>query len=114
MRKVAAFGLKLFGQIAVKINPNLKSLPAPDYEGQQANDFLRRTLEENTGGLIIGKLGTDELKARICFHSHKVVIRKTDIHKLLCNKYVLFCSTKNAMNRPPHNAGFFPTGFDLC
>lgn len=104
----AAFLLKLAGQTIHSFHSNFAHQPRPNYLGQQANDYLRHRLQTHTGGLMISKFGTYELKAFLSFYSHEKGLRKADIPHLLRYQYVLFRNRRHAMLHLSDNAGFFP------
>lgn len=110
---VAAFLLKLAGQTIHSFHPDFAHQPRPNYVGQQANDYLRHLLQTHTGGLMISKFGTYELKAFLSFYSHEMGLRKADIPHLLRYQYVLFRNRRHAMLRLSQNAGFFPNHLAL-
>jgi len=110
---LVAFLLKLAGQTIHSLQPNFAHQPRPNYVGQQANDYLRHRLQTDTGGLMISKFGTYELKAFLSFYSPEVGLRKADIPHLLRYQYVLFRNQKHAMRHLSDNAGFFPNDLAL-
>ena len=108
LNTVIAFGLKLMGQAAHVIYPDIGRLPPPDLCGQAANDWLRTRLATGQPPLMTTKLGTYELKAFVNLYGRQIGLRPVDITHILHYRYRLYRSIHTSLWRLSHNAGFFP------
>ena len=109
---ITALLLKIAGQVATTICPKFIKNPSPDFNNQEANDFMRQKLETETS-LMCVKFGTYELKAFLNFYGRFIGLRRSDVTNILHNQYVLFRSEKHSMDRLCHNAGFFPNDKEI-
>lgn len=82
-----------------------------EYMGQQANDFIRKSIIESKDGLLIAKFGTIELNSICCCKRRRAGLKKSDYIDYFRGKGTLF--PKDALEYLYNNAGFFPKSLEL-
>lgn len=84
---------------------------AADLYDQEANDFIRSSIENAKNGLMICKFGTIELRAICCFNTLQKGPSVKDYFEAINEKQSLFAD--EAMLALCNNAGFFPNDESL-
>lgn len=81
------------------------------YSGQAANDFVKSSIENSNGGLLIAKFGTIELNSVCCCKRRMDGLKKSDYLDYIKGKGSIY--PEDTIRYLYINAGFFPMSLDL-
>lgn len=80
------------------------------YSGQKANDFVRQSIQNSKGGLLVAKFGTIEMNSICCCKRVHEGLKKSDYLDYIKGKGCIF--PEDSIKWLYNNAGFFPRSIE--